>query len=108
MHAALVIRACAVASRVDAHQACVSLSCYIFRFRQPAAAGGHLTRKPSEPETTMTHIYDQHLERNSANHAPLSPLGFIARTAEDRKSTRLNSSHLVISYAVFCLKKTQD
>src|SRR5256885_3531071 len=27
------------------------------------------------------------------------------RTAPDRKSTRLNSSHLVISYAVFCLKK---
>src|SRR5256885_7587903 len=26
----------------------------------------------------------------------------------DRKSTRLNSSHLVISYAVFCLKKTND
>src|SRR2546426_7855876 len=25
--------------------------------------------------------------------------------ARDRKSTRLNSSHLVISYAVFCLKK---
>src|SRR5256885_9464049 len=28
-----------------------------------------------------------------------------ARTVQDRKSTRLNSSHLVISYAVFCLKK---
>src|SRR5256885_7505987 len=27
------------------------------------------------------------------------------RQFEDRKSTRLNSSHLVISYAVFCLKK---
>src|SRR2546426_5909498 len=27
------------------------------------------------------------------------------RTRPDRKSTRLNSSHLVISYAVFCLKK---
>src|SRR5256885_9194510 len=26
-------------------------------------------------------------------------------TLADRKSTRLNSSHLVISYAVFCLKK---
>src|SRR6266850_7131615 len=26
-------------------------------------------------------------------------------TVGDRKSTRLNSSHLVISYAVFCLKK---
>src|SRR5256885_13007837 len=28
-----------------------------------------------------------------------------AQEGEDRKSTRLNSSHLVISYAVFCLKK---
>src|SRR5256885_4731512 len=28
-----------------------------------------------------------------------------AQYARDRKSTRLNSSHLVISYAVFCLKK---
>src|SRR5256885_12505226 len=27
---------------------------------------------------------------------------------EDRKSTRLNSSHLVISYAVFCLKKKKN
>src|SRR5256885_1929509 len=27
------------------------------------------------------------------------------RSPPDRKSTRLNSSHLVISYAVFCLKK---
>src|SRR5256885_12156049 len=27
------------------------------------------------------------------------------RASADRKSTRLNSSHLVISYAVFCLKK---
>src|SRR5699024_12200686 len=26
----------------------------------------------------------------------------------DRKSTRLNSSHVSISYAVFCLKKTKD
>src|SRR2546426_2137773 len=34
--------------------------------------------------------------------ALLSPL---LETLTDRKSTRLNSSHLVISYAVFCLKK---
>src|SRR5258708_33064629 len=27
------------------------------------------------------------------------------RTSQDRKSTRLNSSHQIISYAVFCLKK---
>src|SRR5437899_8163428 len=31
-----------------------------------------------------------------------------ASTASDRKSTRLNSSHLGISYAVFCLKKKMN
>src|SRR3989454_5785637 len=31
--------------------------------------------------------------------------GAYGNTGRDRKSTRLNSSHLVISYAVFCLKK---
>src|SRR5438045_7504458 len=30
------------------------------------------------------------------------------RSAPDRKSTRLNSSHLGISYAVFCLKKKKN
>src|SRR5256885_13189675 len=33
------------------------------------------------------------------------PAAVAWRFAADRKSTRLNSSHLVISYAVFCLKK---
>src|SRR5256885_11912532 len=37
--------------------------------------------------------YDQIVERQRKGEQP------------DRKSTRLNSSHLVISYAVFCLKK---
>src|SRR5256885_6364990 len=32
-------------------------------------------------------------------------LPFRVDRVRDRKSTRLNSSHLVISYAVFCLKK---
>src|ERR1039457_7132167 len=31
-----------------------------------------------------------------------------ANSGIDRKSTRLNSSHLVISYAVFCLKKKKN
>src|SRR2546426_8154899 len=31
-----------------------------------------------------------------------------AHVSRDRKSTRLNSSHLVISYAVFCLKKKKQ
>src|SRR5256885_12712977 len=37
--------------------------------------------------------------RSSSGTTPPRPI------ARDRKSTRLNSSHLVISYAVFCLKK---
>src|SRR5256885_4214327 len=37
----------------------------------------------------------------SVNHRPPR----MGRNPRDRKSTRLNSSHLVISYAVFCLKK---
>src|SRR5256885_11916766 len=38
-----------------------------------------------------------------AAHAARREFGGVEQT--DRKSTRLNSSHLVISYAVFCLKK---
>src|SRR5256885_7382869 len=34
-----------------------------------------------------------------------APCLLLAWDDRDRKSTRLNSSHLVISYAVFCLKK---
>src|SRR2546426_4054997 len=40
----------------------------------------------------------------SADHVRTGSAGK-GSTARDRKSTRLNSSHLVISYAVFCLKK---
>src|SRR5690625_7058296 len=34
-----------------------------------------------------------------------SPIDDNVVTSKDRKSTRLNSSHVAISYAVFCLKK---
>src|SRR5205807_8676638 len=49
------------------------------------------TRKPcrSYPIQTRPKIYSRELRL----------------AVSDRKSTRLNSSHLVISYAVFCLKK---
>src|SRR6266571_5582122 len=43
------------------------------------------------------------------SYAPLQPysgsLGKFVLALGDRKSTRLNSSHMSISYAVFCLKK---
>src|SRR5256885_6737111 len=54
-------------------------------------------------------ICRRHLARwieRAARHPARRP----ARSARrrDRKSTRLNSSHLVISYAVFCLKKKKN
>src|SRR2546426_2233481 len=39
---------------------------------------------------------------------PLERLRTSLHCWQDRKSTRLNSSHLVISYAVFCLKKKKQ
>src|SRR2546426_3737515 len=47
------------------------------------------------------------LLRDESGYATATVWGrpWIARAVQDRKSTRLNSSHLVISYAVFCLKK---
>src|SRR5256885_9518628 len=39
---------------------------------------------------------------------PGGGLRALCADGQDRKSTRLNSSHLVISYAVFCLKKKQQ
>src|SRR5438552_7238433 len=50
-------------------------------------------------------------DRSYGPGAPHGPPGLRAdrpggrRRREDRKSTRLNSSHQIISYAVFCLKK---
>src|SRR3712207_7026198 len=43
--------------------------------------------------------------RLSHRDAAVEAIGRYAGEARDRKSTRLNSSHANISYAVFCLKK---
>src|SRR5690348_18074441 len=53
----------------------------------------------------------QGLEQLPGERVDLAPLGrHLARVGEplDRKSTRLNSSHPSISYAVFCLKKKNN
>src|SRR2546421_3623330 len=42
------------------------------------------------------------------NHAAVSMRSECIRVRRDRKSTRLNSSHSQISYAVFCLKKKNE
>src|SRR5690554_7902823 len=45
------------------------------------------------------------LNVNTASEEQLRKHPLISRDMADRKSTRLNSSHVRISYAVFCLKK---
>src|SRR5258707_3801497 len=45
------------------------------------------------------------LRRGRHQHLPGADVGRAAIPQSDRKSTRLNSSHANISYAVFCLKK---
>src|SRR5260221_3268924 len=51
---------------------------------------------------------DCHQSGSEVFGAAVHPLGYRSRSKPDRKSTRLNSSHTVISYAVFCLKKKKD
>src|SRR5699024_1276505 len=46
-------------------------------------------------------------DRDNVQNCRLSSLQDLA-TGSDRKSTRLNSSHVSISYAVFCLKKKKN
>src|SRR5947209_9794753 len=70
----------------------------LFRSRRcPGTATGSTRRPGYRPEAPP--------RRQAALHRA-GPGGLPARPGlEDRKSTRLNSSHANISYAVFCLKK---
>src|SRR5439155_27178726 len=45
------------------------------------------------------------VQTKTPNVANASGVTFTVPVPKDRKSTRLNSSHVAISYAVFCLKK---
>src|SRR5690242_21078823 len=64
------------------------------------------------PYTTLFRSRCHALESDDVHHHPDRGSGNYVgrdnsrnRDREDRKSTRLNSSHMSISYAVFCLKK---
>src|SRR5256885_5787704 len=60
--------------------------------------GGRTSPVPSENPRDQQEEDARYPRRLGDSSKRNSPVG-------DRKSTRLNSSHLVISYAVFCLKK---
>src|SRR5438034_4269942 len=67
---------------------------YTTLFRSPLQGGG-IPRQPARAHLGPAAFDPLHLQ-----HA--------AHQRGDRKSTRLNSSHTVISYAVFCLKKKKQ
>src|SRR2546430_13727870 len=66
-----------------------------------ASASSNGTRNPSASPPLAAAEPMTNVRRESLAALPR----MILFTAEDRKSTRLNSSHSQISYAVFCLKK---
>src|SRR5688500_19835217 len=74
----------------------------------PTRRSSDLQHDPGHPHALAA---DDRQERalvagdGSRGHRDPGGGGARARQAGDRKSTRLNSSHLVISYAVFCLQK---
>src|SRR5438034_3902847 len=84
---------------------CLPVTSYLFFFNDPAT----------------TEIYTLSLHDALPIYLILTATGPLSRNrslgvelargtalSQDRKSTRLNSSHTVISYAVFCLKKKKE
>src|SRR2546426_7558134 len=74
------------------------------KFRRTSCANnflleGHDAPTIAAPETNAAFF------NNSRRFTFMMSLPDLDDLHRDRKSTRLNSSHLVISYAVFCLKK---
>src|SRR5258708_27747757 len=72
---------------------------YTTLFRSPA---GNSRRSSACAWTTAVR---SELEDDVMQHPERQPLPQHPLVPRDRKSTRLNSSHQIISYAVFCLKK---
>src|SRR2546426_2043539 len=90
LHDALPISDCTYAIN---HRASVRLA-------QLAKAAG-VSRFLFASSCSLYGVAGEGMLREDAAFNPVTPYG-------DRKSTRLNSSHLVISYAVFCLKKKKN
>src|SRR5258708_27033819 len=66
----------------------------------PTRRSSDLSRSPARP------VFARSRQRDRTHRRKDPPGGGCSRAKTgDRKSTRLNSSHQIISYAVFCLKK---
>src|SRR5438477_7857260 len=77
--------------------ACLALWCEILK-----QVPGAQLRVVGVPGRSAEDVFRKCIESHGVDPRRIETL---ARIARDRKSTRLNSSHMSISYAVFCLKK---
>src|SRR5256885_8584564 len=76
---------------------------YTTLFRSRRIRGVSFRHLPEEDVETARIDAGHHVARLQMLRSLVFPVDH-----RDRKSTRLNSSHLVISYAVFCLKKKKN
>src|SRR5256885_5338748 len=67
-----------------------------------------IARQPSYVKSANAEIKKNVSYKTSIAPGLEATLDSMREGGTDRKSTRLNSSHLVISYAVFCLKKKKN
>src|SRR3712207_6896490 len=75
---------------------------YTTLFRSHPLVRGREPREVSGPDDGVAR------ERGELLHRARHPHLYLPSQRADRKSTRLNSSHANISYAVFCLKKKKS
>src|SRR5690606_40425461 len=104
----LLLRSCSLLRRPPRSTLCPSTT--LFRSAEMAATGERAHENLRVGGVAHhAHAVAQH--RAAAERAGWingDDADFSLRRAPDRKSTRLNSSHVKISYAVFCLKKKKN
>src|SRR2546429_234323 len=77
--------------------------------RTRPVTGVFATRSPDRPNPLGLHpVTVREVEKNRLRIGPIEAIDGTPVVDIDRKSTRLNSSHGYISYAVFCLKKKKN
>src|SRR5688500_19616425 len=86
---------------------CLASTIPVAAQKKPAVPTSALCTRDNAVDTTkqqllLTRTFDNLVQRITVL---LRAADLLWPHEQDRKSTRLNSSHLVISYAVFCLKK---
>src|SRR2546430_7382290 len=77
----------------------LSLPFFFFFFNDTATTEIYTLSLHDALPISARHLLERHHRARRQRH------GRVERRSQDRKSTRLNSSHSQISYAVFCLKK---